>query len=550
MADTNKCSTVFLGGLGNMLFSLAQTYAYSKKYGYKPVISENHAGTLHRKPSEYFMNVFRNFEVSEDLEWHLYKEPEEVKPSMFHDIPNFGVNKLMFSGFFQSHKYFDHIKEEIQDTFGPSRKAVDYLSSKYEFKNSVSLHIRRGDYVNLSQYHHNLSIEYFINAMDYMDSTMDTVKYYVFSDDIEWCKRSLPEGNYCFVDEPEDYMQLWMMGLCTHNIIANSTFSWWGAYLNKNPNKVVIHPDKWYGELNKKYKTKDMFPDDWVCLSESYPKVAINLMGRVCSHLTKPNYRWSTVHNKISSEVKIARNDPYMGDIVIFSDDTIQTDLADKLEANHKIGWLMETREVGPGRYQAFESYKDKYSFIMTHDSELLKKYPNKTKKIPFGGCWIKDYNFGIHKKDRMLSMIYSNKTSLSGHKLRHQIAKRYTEPHFYGRGTQNPINTKEESLLNYRYSIVIENSYTENYFTEKLVDCLAVGTVPIYWGCPNIGEYFNTNGIISFRSLEELDKILNDLSDDDYLARIDAIEENLELCRQYNVIEDWIYKHILKELK
>lgn len=99
--------------------------------------------------------------------------------------------------------------------------------------------------------------------------------------------------------------------------------------------------------------------------------------------------------------------------------------------------------------------------------------------------------------------MIYSEKTSTVGHKLRHKIAKEFPQVDLYGRGSPAPINLKEEALVDYRFSIVIENSRIDNYFTEKLVDCFLTGTVPIYWGCPNIGDYFEEGGVISLITVD-----------------------------------------------
>ena len=144
--------------------------------------------------------------------------------------------------------------------------------------------------------------------------------------------------------------------------------------------------------------------------------------------------------------------------------------------------------------------------------------------------------------------MIYSDKNIFEGHRLRHEISKNVNEIDLFGRGTPNPVDYKEESLLDYRYSIVVENSKTDNYFTEKLIDCLAVGTIPIYWGCPNIDNYFNLDGIITFNTLEELNKILPTLNKNLYESKLDAITNNLEKSKEYNVTEDWIYKNIINE--
>ena len=144
--------------------------------------------------------------------------------------------------------------------------------------------------------------------------------------------------------------------------------------------------------------------------------------------------------------------------------------------------------------------------------------------------------------------MIYSNKNQMEGHQLRHQIANKYDNIDLFGRGTPNPLDYKEDSLVDYRYSIVVENSKTDNYFTEKLIDCLAVGTIPIYWGCPNLDNYFNLDGIITFNTLDELNNILPTLDDELYNSKIDTIKQNLEKSKEYNVTEDWIYKNIINE--
>ena len=119
----------------------------------------------------------------------------------------------------------------------------------------------------------------------------------------------------------------------------------------------------------------------------------------------------------------------------------------------------------------------------------------------------------------------------------------------FYGRGTNNPIKNKEDALIDYYYSISIENSKTDNYFTEKLLDCFAVGTIPIYWGCSNIGDFFNKDGIIHFDNVNDIYDIIPMLTVEYYQSKLKAIQENLKICREYAVTEDWMYNNILKEL-
>jgi hypothetical protein len=544
---SKNSTTLLMGGLGNMLFQLATMYSYSLKHNYKPLINFTHTGTLHNGPDVYASNIFRNLEpLSEDVEWSLYEE----KDFHYTPIPQFEVDNLIFKGFFQSYKYLDEYKSQIQELFSPDNNTLDYIKSKYSFIFSepyVSLHVRRGDYLKFSEYHYNLSVDYYLNAIDYFSGS----KFLVFSDDIEWCKQHFKGPQFVFVEQETDYVDLYLMSLCTHNIISNSTFSWWAAYLNKNPNKIVVHSDKWFGPKNEVNNIKDLFPTNWVCLSESVPSYEVNLVGNTLSHLVKPNNRYSSIPNKISSYLKLLTNQTRFDGISIFQDDVIETEAYKHIESKYKIGWLLETKEVYPQRYNNFENYKDNYDFILTHNQELLDKYPNNTKFIPFGGCWVRDYNFKVYPKNKLTSMVYSNKQYLTGHKLRHQVAQNLgSHIDLFGLGTNRPIELKEDALIDYHYSIVIENSKTENYFTEKLLDCLAVGTMPIYWGCSNLDKFFNLDGIITFNTLEELNSIISTLTPELYQSKIEAIKENLELSKQYNITEDWIYKNVLLDLK
>jgi hypothetical protein len=148
-----------------------------------------------------------------------------------------------------------------------------------------------------------------------------------------------------------------------------------------------------------------------------------------------------------------------------------------------------------------------------------------------------------------MVSMIASQKTGAVGHRLRHAIVERFSQyaPNMgvdvMGLGYR-PIVSKLEGLRDYRYSIIVESCRHEEYFSEKLIDCFSCGTIPIYWGCENIGSFFDRNGILSFTTLTELEHILiSVVSQPDSAVRGAAIERNFELAKQYRSAEDWIYK-------
>jgi glycosyltransferase involved in cell wall biosynthesis len=526
-------TNIMSGGLGNMMFQVATAYALSKSRGHKLVLNPNHVGTLHKPPSAYKDNVFKNIEALGGS-YEFYKISEES--FSYKPLPS-AITNIILDGYFQSYKYFEDYQDEIRELFKYE------VPTEYNPKGKVSVHVRRGNYTQLSNHHHNLDIKYYLNAVTYFPGH----EFLIFSDDIEWCKLHFEGKNFTFVEGTTDVEDLYLMSQCEHNVTANSTFSWWGAFLNRNPNKIVIYPDKWFGPANSEFKTWDLFPPEWICLTEEIPAIDINLFDDAFVHLAKPNGRYSSVHDKTASKVRFTRRqNPYQG-ITISTDQHL---LPSNIESKYSLGWLLETREVSSHRYDTFEEYMNEFDFVMTHDQKLLDRYPDKTRFTIFGGTWIKTNNYGLHPKTKGISMIYSDKQYLTGHKLRHEVARSIQGIDLFGRGTPRPLLYKEDALVDYRYSIVIENAKTENYFTEKLVDALIVGTVPVYWGCPNIEMFFNTKGIIVVNSLEEIQEVVGSLTESDYISRIEYIKENIELAKQYAVTEDWMYENILKDLK
>lgn len=183
-------------------------------------------------------------------------------------------NNHFLDGYWQSEKYFKSYEQILRQDF----KFVHPLSAhNQEFKEkiqssiSVSLHIRRGDYVantKTNQFHGTCSLEYYQKAAHFIAKKIDTPVFFIFSDDIAWCKNNLQlEFPICFVEtdtlsSPHEDMHL--MSLCSHHIVANSTFSWWGAWLNPNPTKVVIAPKQWFAD--PKIENPDIIPDNWISI--------------------------------------------------------------------------------------------------------------------------------------------------------------------------------------------------------------------------------------------------------------------------------------------
>lgn len=210
---------------------------------------------------DFFMKMFlKNYYLENGLEFH----PEVL------NLPN----NIYLEGYFQSEKYFVAIKEQIKKDFAvkikPSQTNV-FIIDKINSLNSVSLHIRRGVYATVPEVNkaHGLSpLDYYYQAITYIQNHVINPHIFVFSDDINWAKENLKlENDHVFVDQntdKTDYEDIRMMSLCKHNILANSTFSWWAAWLNPNPDKIVIAPEKWYNDTTR--NTQDLIPEGWVRL--------------------------------------------------------------------------------------------------------------------------------------------------------------------------------------------------------------------------------------------------------------------------------------------
>ncbi|MDR1682372.1 MAG: alpha-1,2-fucosyltransferase [Candidatus Symbiothrix sp.] len=176
---------------------------------------------------------------------------------------------VFYFGFWQSPWYFDSFREEIRKTFSFDKSLLSdkskILSEEIGSKNSVSVHIRRGDFLSKSIDNAVCDEKYYSQAMERMKSDIENPYFVFFSDDPEWVKANLALPNAVYVDwnqGADAWQDMYLMSQCRHNIIANSTFSWWGAWLNENVGKTVIAPVKFM----KQAETPDIYPLNWIRL--------------------------------------------------------------------------------------------------------------------------------------------------------------------------------------------------------------------------------------------------------------------------------------------
>lgn len=255
--------------LGNCLFEIAAGASLAKKMGvpYKaltcnPVMLSEPDNCLlvdYLKP--FRKSILRRIDFSD--KYPKNQDVYEEKDFTFKALPL--QNNLILKGYFQSEKYFD--KKLVRYLFEIDQETESYIREKYGHilqLNPVAINVRRGDYLKQEYDHPVCRMSFYNKAISCFE--LNTC-FLVISDDIDWCKKKFKGVRFYFVDDEPPLVDLYLQSMCAHNIISNSTFSWWGAWLNPNPHKKVIYPDPWFGLIlgnKKEYDTRDLCPENWI----------------------------------------------------------------------------------------------------------------------------------------------------------------------------------------------------------------------------------------------------------------------------------------------
>ncbi len=201
--------------------------------------------------------------------------PNQVKEKGFAFDPKIPMSSdnCYLQGYFQSEKYFYQIRDVLIQDFkvvNPLKGKNKEISDKIVSTESVSIHIRRGDYVNdqkTAQFHGTCSLDFYRTALDYICSKLENPHFYFFSDDIEWVRKNIVVNHPAiYVDNNADcgYEDMRLMSMCRHHVVANSSFSWWAAWLSNYPDKIVLAPKNWF--RTEDLDTRDLVPSSWVVL--------------------------------------------------------------------------------------------------------------------------------------------------------------------------------------------------------------------------------------------------------------------------------------------
>lgn len=278
-------------------------------------------------------------------------------------------------------------------------------------------------------------------------------------------------------------------------------------------------------------------------------KKKFNLVDLSFSHHTNVGLYDCSVAGQKSNNIIWVRE--INGELETFYSNEKVIDVNQNHSTNNKpYGLLFESRAIIPKIYQDVEKNILNFEKMFTHHSDFLKKY-NNCFWIPGGGIWIGgDYGGGeikLHKKSKLCSIVSSKKQMCDLHNFRLNIVdcvKKYQTIDVYGIDRWSPIWL---SLHDYMFSIVVENYKDELYFTEKILNCFATGTIPIYCGAKNLSLKFDMNGVITFETIQDLHNILPTLNEKLYQEKIHSVIKNYKECQQYKTIEDYIYNNYLE---
>jgi hypothetical protein len=265
----NFYSAFLMGGLGNQMFQIAHAKAQGWKYNVDvSFFNDSFTPNQGFRTKKYINNIFKNIEFHNisrntsrcnELSWNESKIVFNPKDS------------IEFYGYFQSSKNFLGYDEDIKTLFSPPISFLEKIKSKFpdtDFQNVVSIHMRRGDYQKFSDIHGIVDISYINHCMGQFGTEK---KFFIFSDDINWVRQNIKHKNTTIIQGLDDYEELWLMSLCCDNIMSCSSFSWWGSFLNKNPNKKVMVPSVWFGPKGPQ-SYNNIYEKDWIKINVTYKK--------------------------------------------------------------------------------------------------------------------------------------------------------------------------------------------------------------------------------------------------------------------------------------
>lgn len=276
------------GGLGNQMFQYAAARSLSPK---QPIVLDlsfletNTTSTASFTSRTLRLNIFKNISISKASPWLCFIiqgrdfHHRLLKKILLHGLITAndynigiidGMHTIYLDGYFQNERHFSHIRPMLLKEFCFSDPPGSTVLEKIKAcKIPVAVHVRRTDYLkpHMIAYHGILPLSYYIDAIRLIEKTTSDTHYFIFSDDMQWCRENFAflEEKVTFSDQgQEDWEDMALMSICKHQIIANSSFSWWAAWLNTDEDKIVIAPKKWFVDDEAMKRAGNIVPDKWI----------------------------------------------------------------------------------------------------------------------------------------------------------------------------------------------------------------------------------------------------------------------------------------------
>jgi hypothetical protein len=250
------------------------------------------------------------------------------------------------------------------------------------------------------------------------------------------------------------------------------------------------------------------------------------------------------------NKIEYVRNQTEWDGITLFTNRCL--DKALTVKSKIKIAWMHEARIILPGTYERLLELEDTFDYIVTYYEDLLQRNPKKYIPYISGCCRIPPNEQQVYPKTKLLSHLVTRQTTTYAHQFRHILAHYLHEMNFpvtiFG-PNHTPYPTKLDAHKDFMFSIVIMNSCENFYFSEWLIDCFMCGTIPIFYGCPDIGRFFNQDGIIQIKELNDVLAILPSLTPELYESKKEAIYENLQKAKAFVCPDDLVAAILQREV-
>ena len=258
-----------MGQLGNQMFQYASLKGIARNRGFDYMVAHNADVVVDSLGNKLYTELFNPFDIVVkqgvlDTQQYIQEPHFQFSEELFNTCPD----NASLVGYYQTPKYFNHIKDEIRSDFTFRSEILEPCKEMMEeMVEPVALHIRRGDFITNVENHYNQDLEYYEEALTKFEKNRQVI---IFSDDTEWCNKQklFAPDRFLIAEGNSPYVDMCLMTMCTGFIIANSTFSWWPAWLSEAEDKTVVYPKQWFGVTGytKDHDVTDLFPRRWIKL--------------------------------------------------------------------------------------------------------------------------------------------------------------------------------------------------------------------------------------------------------------------------------------------